>query len=222
MLALKRTSGSNTAFIVQLSIVITPIIVALLERKLPSKKTVFLALVAILGIYLITCNGKSFSIGLGDFFALCNALFFSLFIALQNKISHLIHPAKFTFIQHITNTVSFSILALIFERGSININALSNVTFLLLITLNSAVVIFTAIFQNSAIKFVRPESATIIYSFEPVIASILGLTLLGEKFGGIYYIVGCLLILLAALFTVTPIRLNLARPMISTNNYSER
>ena len=223
MLALGRTSGSNTAFIVQLSIVITPTIIALLDKRLPSGKTTALALIAILGIYFITCNGKGLSIGPGDFFALCNAVCFSIFLALQNKTSHLINPAQFTFVQHSTNTVAFCILAFIFETGKINITLLHCPTFLLLIGLNSIVVIFTAIFQSSEIKFVRPESATILYSFEPVVAGILGIALLGEKFGGGRYIIGCLLILLSALLTVIPLKLNgISRPIISTNSYPER
>jgi drug/metabolite transporter (DMT)-like permease len=146
-------------------------------------------------------------------------------LALQNKTSHLIHPAQFTFVQHLTNTIAFCILAFIFEKGSVHIGVLGNPIFLLLIALNSLVVIFTAIFQSSAIKFVRPESATILYSFEPVIAGILGFALLGEKFGGAFYIIGCLLILLSAILTVIPlkrVKLNgFSRPMVSTNSFPE-
>ncbi len=196
MLALKRTSGSNTAFIVQLSIVITPVIMAILEKKHPTARTILLAFSAIVGIYLITCAGKGFNINTGDIFALCNALFFSLFIALQNKFSHLINPVQFTFIQHLTNLLMFFVLALVFETGSINFSNILNPMFFLLIGLNSAVTIFTSLFQSSAIKYVRPESATIIYAFEPVVTSLLGAVLLGEHFTGITSYIGCAIILL--------------------------
>lgn len=199
MLALKRTSGSNTAFIVQLSIVITPVIMSILERKRPSAKTIILALSAIMGIYLITCAGKGFDINTGDIFALCNALFFSLFIALQNKFSNLVNPVQFTFIQHSTNFIMFSLLALVFETGSINYSNIINPMFFLLIGLNSAVTIFTALFQSSAIKYVRPESATIIYAFEPVITALLGAVILGERFTGVASYIGCAIILLTVI-----------------------
>lgn len=201
MLALTRTSGSNTAFIVQLSIVITPIIMAILEKKLPSLKIVILALMAMVGIYLITCSGKGFQINLGDIFALCNAVCFSLFIALQNKFSQIVNPIQFTFIQHTTNFVAFLSLALIIESSAITFNKVLSPIFLILIGLNALVIIFTSLFQSSAIKYVRPENATILYSFEPVTTALLGSLLLGERFEGIQSIVGCIIILLAVLIS---------------------
>jgi len=201
MLALKRTSGSNTAFIVQLSIVITPIIMAIFERKAPSSKTVVLALLAMVGIYLITSSGKGMVINLGDIFALCNAICFSLFIALQNKFSQVVNPIQFTFIQHATNFVTFLSLALIFETNSISFsNVMSPILFILL-GLNALVIIFTSLFQSSAIKYVRPENATIIYSFEPVTTTLFGAILLGERFTGVQAIVGCFIILLAVIIS---------------------
>ncbi len=201
MLALKRTSGSNTAFIVQLSIVITPVIMAVLEKKSPSAKTVLLALSAMLGIYLITCAGKGLNINTGDVFALCNAIFFSLFIALQNKFSQVVNPIQFTFIQHSTNLVMFFVLALVFEAGGITFTNMLNPLFFLLIGLNAMVTIFTSLFQSSAIKYVRPESATILYAFEPVTTALLGAVLLGEHFTGIASVIGCVVILLTVIIS---------------------
>jgi drug/metabolite transporter (DMT)-like permease len=195
MLALGKTSGSNTAFIVQLSIVITPLIMAVLERKVPNGKTILLAIGAMAGIYLITCAGKGMNVNPGDIFALFNAVFFSLFIALQNKFSNVFTTAQFTFIQHSTNTVMFLALTLIFESGSISFSGFANPVFILLIALNAAVTIFTSLFQSSAIKFVRPESATILYALEPVATAILGAVLLGERFSGILPVAGCIMIL---------------------------
>lgn len=201
MLALKRTSGSNTAFIVQLSIVITPLIMAILEKKMPSTKTVILALTALVGIYMITSAGNGLNINIGDIFALCNAIFFSLFIALQNKFSQEVTPGQFTFIQHGTNMIAFLILALVFESGSISVGSFQAPVLFLLIGLNAAVTIFTALFQSSAIKYVRPENATLIYSLEPVATAILGAMLLGEHFKGIGPMIGCAIILLAVILS---------------------
>ncbi len=195
MLALKKTSGSNTAFIVQLSIVITPVIMAVLERKAPTRKTILLAMTAMVGIYFITFAGKGFSINIGDIFALCNAIFFSLFIALQNKFSNVFTAVQFTFVQHTTNIVCFLALALIFETGKIVFSNVVNPVFVLLICLNAAVTIFTSLFQSSAIKFVRPENAAITYALEPVVTATLGILLLGEGFGGILPVIGCVIIL---------------------------
>ena len=201
MLALKRTSGSNTAFIVQLSIVITPIIMAILERKAPTSKTIVLSLMALAGVFLITSSGRGLQINLGDIFALCNAICFSLFLALQNKFSHVLNAIQFTFIQHTTNFIAFLALALIFESSSIYFSNIVNPILFILIGANALVIIFTSLFQSSAIKYVRPESATILYSFEPVTTALLGAILLGERFTGIPSIVGCTIILLTVIIS---------------------
>jgi drug/metabolite transporter (DMT)-like permease len=201
MLALTRTSSANTAFIVQLSIIITPIIMSILDRKAPTLKIIVSALLAMGGIYLITCYRKGLQVNLGDIFALCNAICFSLYIALQNKFLDEVNPVQFTFFQHATNFVVFLSLALVFEADSISFwNTLSPL-FFVLIGLNAIVIIFTSLFQSSAIKYVRPENATILYSFEPVTTAVLGAVILGEKFTGIHSIVGCFIILFAVIIS---------------------
>ncbi len=201
MLALTRTSSANTAFIVQLSIIITPIIMSILDRKAPGPKIIISSLIAMGGIYLITCYGKGLQVNSGDIFALCNAVCFSLYIALQNKFLHEVNPIQFTFFQHATNFAAFLSLTLIFEARSVSFwNALSPL-FFILIGLNAVVIIFTSLFQSSAIKYVRPENATILYSFEPVTTALLGAIILGEQFTGIHAIVGCFIILFAVIIS---------------------
>ncbi|QNU65948.1 DMT family transporter [Ruminiclostridium herbifermentans] len=201
MLALTRTSSANTAFIVQLSIIITPIIMSILDRKAPTPKIIISALLAMGGIYLITCYGKGLQINLGDIFALCNAVCFSLYIALQNKFLNEVNPVQFTFFQHATNFIAFLVLSLMFEKSSIAFGNILNPLFFVLIGLNAVVIIFTSLFQSSAIKYIRPENATILYSFEPVTTAILGAAILGEKFTGIHAVVGCFIILFAAIIS---------------------
>lgn len=199
MLALTRTSSANTAFIVQLSIIITPIIMSILDRKAPTRKIIISALLAMGGIYLITCYGKGLQVNLGDIFALCNAVCFSLYIALQNKFLHEINPIQFTFFQHATNLAAFLSLTLIFETGTVSFRNNLSPLFILLVGLNAAVIIFTSLFQSSAIKYVRPENAIILYSFEPVTTALLGAIILGEKFTGIHAVAGCFIILFAVI-----------------------
>lgn len=201
MLALTRTSGANTAFIVQLSIIITPIIMAILNKKFPTPKIIVLALMSMCGIYLITYSGNGFNVNLGDLFALCNAVCFSLYIALQNKFSQEINPIQFTFFQHATSFVAFLALAIIFESNTVSFSNVLSPMFLMLIGLNAFVIIFTSLFQSLAIKYVRPETATILYSLEPVTTALLGMVILGEKFAGIQSIIGCIIILLAVIIS---------------------
>ncbi|PYG87814.1 threonine/homoserine efflux transporter RhtA [Ruminiclostridium sufflavum DSM 19573] len=201
MLALTRTSSANTAFIVQLSIVFTPVIMAIMDKKAPKPKAIICALLAIAGVYMITFSGNGIRINTGDILALCNAVCFSLYIALQNKFSREVNPVQFTFFQHAVNLAAFLLLALIFESGAISVSKALKPIFPVLILLNSFVIVFTSLSQSSAIKYVRPESATILYSFEPVTTALLGTLLLKESLAGIPAAAGCVIILSAVIIS---------------------
>lgn len=187
MLSLQYTSSSNTAFIVQMSVVITPLIMALM------------------GIFLLTGDISSFSLKVGDVLALCNALFFSLYLVGLKIASNKVNPVHLTFVQHIINSTVFLTLALFLESRYMDFGVFTNLQIILLLAASAMVVIITTLVQSAAIKYVRPEKATIIYTIEPVTAALLAFGLLGEKFSGINAVFGCMLILLAVVFSTVKI-----------------
>ncbi len=206
MLALQYTSSSNTAFIVQMSVVMTPLIMALMEKRRPEAKTVICSMLALVGIFLLTGDISSFRLKAGDILALCNALFFSLYLVALKMAANKVNSVHFTFIHHSMNSLVFLVLVLFLERGRLNAGVLANPTVLLLLAASALVVIFTTLVQSTSIKFVRPEKATIIYTMEPVTAAILAFFLLGEKLSGIKAVLGCMLILMAVIFSAVKSR----------------
>lgn len=216
MLALQGTSSSNTAFIVQLSVIITPLLMSLIRRKLPGGRTVFSALAALAGLFLLTCDFGQLGFRLGDLFALCNALFFSLYLVALRQFSRNTDPVQFTFVQHAVSSLVFLILAACFETGSFGIAGLLGTGLLGtgiagtgiaglgtagigILALSSAISVLTILIQSSAINYVRPEKATVIYTLEPVTAAILAFILTGERMNGPFSLAGCALILFAVL-----------------------
>lgn len=207
LLALQYAGSSNTAFIVQMSVVITPVIMAVLERKKPEARLLICSLIALAGIFLLTGGTGGFMAGIGDIMALCNALFFSLFLACLKLFSNKVHPAHFTFAHHATNSVVFLILSLVLEAHEIDYGVFINPQFIVLAAASSLVVIITTLVQSTAINYVKAEKATIIYTFEPVAAALLAFVLLGEKPGGLMAGIGCLIILLAAILSTIKFRI---------------
>lgn len=201
MLALKSTSGSNTAFIVQMSIIITPFIMSVADKKMPGRRVIFSAMTALAGLLLLTCDFSNFKFNPGDLFALANALFFSLYLSALKIYSGKTDPVQFTFIQHVTSTVVFMGLALVFEMGQIDFGHI-NMTALAILVLSTVISVSTILIQSSAIKYVQPEKATIIYTLEPVSAAVFGFMLIGERLSGIKTFAGCVLILFAIVITV--------------------
>jgi drug/metabolite transporter (DMT)-like permease len=205
MLALKGTSSSNTAFIVQLSVIITPLLMSIYRKKLPGSRAVFSAIAALAGLLLLTCDFKSFSFQQGDLFALCNAVFFSLYLVALKIYSGKTDPVQFTFVQHVAGTVVFLFMALFFEMRQVTASSIDIKGYAILI-LSMAISVFTILIQSSAIKYVRPEKATVIYTLEPLTAAVLAYILSGEKPDDLSAIAGCILILFAVACSVYKIR----------------
>lgn len=201
MLALKNTTSSNTAFIVQMSVIITPLIMSATERKLPGGRVIFSALSALTGLFLLTFDFSNFRFNPGDLFALANALFFSLYLTALKIYLGKTDPVQFTYVQHVTGTVVFLGMVLAFELRQIDYGRVDMPAFAIL-ALSIAISVSTILIQSSAIKYVRPEKATIIYTFEPIAAAVLAYILIGERLAGIRAFAGCVLILFAIVVTV--------------------
>lgn len=201
MMALGSTGSSNTAFIVQLSVILTPMLMSVYEKKLPGARVVAGALAAAAGLLLLTCDFSTFAFNPGDLFALGNALLFSLYMVSLKIFTGKADPVQFTFMQHITSTAVFFCMALLFGAGiedfgemSMKANAVLVISILISVT--------TILIQASAIRFVRPEKAAVIYTAEPVAAAVFAYFLVSERINGVGSFIGCVLILIAIILTV--------------------
>lgn len=201
MLALGNTTGSNTAFIVQLSVVVTPLIMSAAERKLPQAGTVAGSLTALAGIMLLTFDFGNFTFSAGDLYALANAIFFSLYLAFLKIHTSETDPAQVTFMQHVTGMVVFLALAVIFEPGG-TVKSPFDFTVAAVLLISIVISVSTILIQSSAIKHVRAEKATVIYTLEPVAAAVFGYVLIGEKLSGVTAYAGCVLILAAICLSI--------------------
>ena len=219
MLALKNTTSSNTAFIVQMSVVITPFLMAAADRKLPGSRTVTSAVTALAGLLLLTCDFRNFAFRAGDLFALANAIFFSLYLTALKIFTGKTDPVQFTFMQHVTGVFAFLGMALLFESGQIR-HARLDSGVLAILAVSIAISVSTILIQSSAIKFIRPEKATVIYTLEPVAASFFAFVLVGEKPAGTAGFIGCALILLAVFLSVYKRRKITVRAASDKNSHS--
>ena len=219
MLALQYTSSSNTAFIVQLSVILTPVIMALLNGKMPQGKVFFCAFLAVGGVFFITFDFQSFRLNTGDLLALCNALLFSCFLAGQNRIAGKVTVIHFSIIHYIFNFLVFALLAGLFEFRSISFPSLASPLFAGLAAINILVSVITVLFQGAAIKYVIPEKAILIYTLEPVTTLILAWAFMGEQQDGLKSAVGGLLILCAIVLSVAkrPVKLHKTEERLLNN-----
>lgn len=201
MLSLKSTSSSNTAFIVQMSVIITPLIMSAVKKRMPGRTTVISALTALTGVFLLTFDFSSYQFNLGDFFALVNALFFSLYLVALRIFAGKTDPVQFTFIQHVTSTAAFFTLMLAFEPKGL-VGQGIDISIIGILALSILISVSTILIQSNAIKYVSAEKAAIIYTMEPVAAAVLAYIVLGERMTGVNTFVGSLLILVAVVLEI--------------------
>lgn len=202
MFALQYTSSSNAAFIVQTSVVIVPIIMTLVDKKIPQKKVVISSIIALSGLFILTSDPVNFRLNIGDIFAFGNAIFFSLFLVGLNISSKKNDPVNFTFVYHTINTIAFLALAVTSELSLINYKGLLNLSFLALLAISVFVTIFTILIQSTALKYVRPEKATLVYTLEPVTTMLVGYIFIGESIGGLRPIIGGIMIILSVFCSI--------------------
>ncbi len=202
MLSLSATSSSNTAFIVQMSVIMTPLIMSAVKRIMPRKMTIISALTALAGVLLLTFDFSSFQFNIGDFFALVNALFFSLYLVALRIYAGETNPVQFTFIQHASSTVVFFTMMLAFEFGGSGGNGI-DIPVIGILGLSILISVSTILIQSNAIKYVSAEKAAIIYTIEPVAAAVLAYIIIGERMSGVNTFIGSLLILVAVMLEIT-------------------
>lgn len=198
------TTIANTAFITQMNIVIIPILWALIKKERIRAKTIVTTLVAILGLYFLSVFGKGFSrLNLGDLLVFIGAFLISLRIIFGSLLQNKYHsdPVNLTIISAYTITLISGVLT--FTIGDIPTLTLNNFWPLIFLGIvNSA---FGYLIQMHALDHLKPETMSLILSFESVIGSVASIFILQERLTP-NIIIGGSLILFAILYSNWKIR----------------
>jgi len=94
---LQVVSPSTSAFITGLYVVLTPIVEAVVRRRLPARPVLAGVAVATVGLYLLT--GARLTLGGGELATLLGAALFAVWIVYQGEYAHRLHPIPFTTVQ---------------------------------------------------------------------------------------------------------------------------
>jgi drug/metabolite transporter (DMT)-like permease len=198
------TSIANTAFITQMNIVIIPILWALIKRERIRFKSIITTLVAIVGLYFLSVFGKGFGqLNSGDLLVFIGAFLVSLRIILGSlfQSKYRSNPINLTIISAYTITLISGVLT--FTIGDIPTITIANFWPLIFLgIINSA---FGYLVQMHALDHLKPETMSLILSFESVIGSIASVFILAEPLS-LNIIIGGSLILTAILYSNLKIR----------------
>lgn len=196
---LRFTSASKAGFITGLSVVIVPLLVGLLRRKAPGRAALVGALLATVGLALLSL-ADDLSIGPGELLVFGCALGFALHILLVGHFSPRHDVLALTACQIVAAALLYVLGAMVFESPT-----LWQLAVVLPAALFTGLLATVAAFllQTHAQRFTSPTHTALIFTMEPVFAALFGYLLAGEQLDT-RGLIGCALILAGMLVAQLP------------------
>lgn len=201
-IGLQYTTPAMQSFIVSSYTVIVPFISWILLKEKPSRQTVFAAILAMLGIGILTLN-RNLSMGFGDLLTLIFAFTFSLQIVFTGVLTKKLNVMLYTLFSLSTAGLLSFFFALIFEEP-ILLSSISHRSFLglfYLAILNTAIAFFI---QNVTQRYAPATHAALLMSLETVFGTIFAILLIGEVFP-LQKIIGCIIMFIAIIVSKLPL-----------------
>lgn len=193
---IQYTTAGKSGFITAMYIIFVPIISIAIGKKV-SLKTILCAVVALIGLYLLSVAGGDGSINRGDLITLICSVLFAVHIILIDLIAADVDIIAFSCIQFFTNAVINLTLCLIFEQPTVELIKQSTIP-LLYSGLMSCGVAYTL--QPLGQRYAEPSAASIVMSMESVFAVIFGMILL-NNIPTVTEFIGCAIMLAAIIFS---------------------
>ena len=174
------TTASKSAFITSVSVLMVPFILFVLKIQKINLKTWLAVFIATVGLYLLLIPGEN-KLNIGDILTFGCAISFAMHIVIQDKyIKKTIRILPFFFIQALFVTILSFFNALILETQSI---IWSN-RLLIAILITGILATFVAILiMIWAQKILKPTETALIFSLEPVAATIFAIIFASEVLG---------------------------------------
>jgi drug/metabolite transporter (DMT)-like permease len=186
----KYTTAGKNAFLTIIYVIFVPFLHWLISRKRLNKYNLLAAILALIGIALLSLQGD-LSVNIGDALTLLCGLLFSFQIIYIDKYTETEDPILLTVLQIMVAAVFSWILAPIVDGNITNIifNRQSVVSMFYL-GIFSTMIAF--LIQNICQKFTHPATASILLSMESVFGVLCSVIFLGEVLT-IKMIFGCII-----------------------------
>ena len=197
-IGLVYTDAGKAGFITAMYIVLVPVLGLFLGRKVP-KAAVLSVLMAVAGLYLLSCMGAS-GINKGDLYLMGCALAFSVQILCIDHFAEGVDGFRLNCVQALT--VAVISIPFVFLTEEVNLNNLlacwGPLCFAGMLSMGLAYSL-----QIVGQKALEPTTASLIMSLESVFAVLGGWWLLGERMAG-HEMLGCGLVFAAVVISQLP------------------
>lgn len=204
------TAGKN-AFLTAVYVLIVPLLHWIINKKVPHRKIVIAAVMAIVGIGLITLDGAAESgVNIGDVLTLICGIFYAAQIVFIARYVGGGSPLMLTFLQLLTSAVLAWITAPLFGEA-FPVNAFSDmsvISSMLYLGLFSTMLCF--FLQNLCQKYTHTATSSILLSTEAVFGCLFSVIFNNEQIT-VKMGIGCLLMFIAILIAEVDFKLLFGR-----------
>lgn len=185
------TTASKAGFINGFSIVLVPIISALILKDSPKAENIIGIIMAIAGLAFLTSGtAGNLSVNVGDIIVFISTFGYALQILSVSHYSKLSDPIILSIIQVGVVSVLSAVFSLMFEAPAMPRGATVWTCIIIMAVFATALCFLV---QNTMQKHTTPTRAALIYLGEPVFSAFFAFIILGEVLSG-KGIIGCILI----------------------------
>jgi len=189
------TDAGKSAFLTAMYVVLVPVLELFLKRK-PSKMMPVCIVLAVSGLYCLSCVGVT-RISVGDLLLLGCALAFAVQIIFVDIFGLNVDALRLNMIQSMVCAVLSFVLMIIYETPTLESITQSMIPLLYAGVLSMGVAYYLQIVGQ---KHLAPSTASILFSMESVFAVIFGALILHEIMT-VWEIVGCALMFAAMILS---------------------
>lgn len=190
LFGLELTSASNAGFILSLTVVLVPIFTSFIERSLPSRAIMLAIFCTIIGISVLTLK-ESFTLNFGDIYMAIAALCYSAYLILNSKFTKEVDSIAYGVYQLGFAAIIAIILCLVFEVPSLPNTSMG---WFAILGLGIICTAFCFVAQAVVQQYTSPTHTGLIFSLEPIFASLFAVLFLGEIITIQLLIGGCLIL----------------------------
>ncbi len=216
---LKYTTVSKSAFITGMTVPITPFVFYLVRKKPVALWSIIGVVISTTGLYIFT-NPDFYELNYGDVFTLLSCFCWAFYITYMDVFTKHRNTTKESaqiLMLQFVGALPLAIIAFfIFDYSTVFINPTANL--LISLSFNAIMASFLVTFIHTSVqKFTTPVKAALIFSLEPIIASILSIFIMKEIFGFREYLGGAILLSGVMLSEIGNYTINLIRRILRLN-----
>lgn len=175
--ALRVTEASVAGFLIATTVIIVPMLMVGITRKLPSRQIVIGGVITLIGLALFSLKG-SFSVSIGMVLCLITAFLYAVHIILNNQFVQKINSLQLGVYQ-LFFTGFFSLIGALFNEPLVLPQTSSGWGSLIMLAIFCSA--FAIIVQSIAQQHTSAVSTGFIFSLEPIFAALFAFAFLSER-----------------------------------------